>query len=184
MPITTSEPPPPKSASRLIGGTGAPPSGPMCHEHARDREVVDVVADVARERAVLAPPGHARVHEPRVARPARVGPDAEPFGDTGPEALRAARRPARRGAAPPRRRARASGRCRRCAGRGRSPSTATRTRRRSNRWRRRSRGRGAAPRRPCRRAACPRTAPARCSAARCTRIPASGPVRVRGLTGA
>ena len=72
-------------------------------QHARDREVVDVVADVARERAVLAPPGHARVDEPRVARPARVGPDAEPFGDAGPEAFEqhvgaartaAARRPA------------------------------------------------------------------------------------------
>ena len=54
-------------------------------EHARDREVVDVVADVGGERAVLAPAGHARVHELRVARPARVGPDAEAFGDTGPE---------------------------------------------------------------------------------------------------
>ena len=85
MPITTSEPPPPKSASKLIGGTGAPPSGPDVPEHARDREVVHVVADVARERAALAPAGHARVHEARVARPARVGPDAEPLGDAGPE---------------------------------------------------------------------------------------------------
>ena len=87
MPITTSEPPPPKSASRLIGGTGASTFGTEVPQHARDRQVVDVVADVARERAVLAPTGHARVHEPRVAGPARVGPDAEALGDAGPESF-------------------------------------------------------------------------------------------------
>ena len=32
-------------------------------------------------------PGHARVDEARVARAARVGADAEPFGDAGPEAF-------------------------------------------------------------------------------------------------
>ena len=76
-------------------------------QHARDREVVDVVADVGGERTVLAPAGHARVDEPRVARPARVGPDAEPFGDAGPEALEQHVGLLAQRAAPPRRRARA-----------------------------------------------------------------------------
>ena len=103
MPITTSEPPPPKSASRLIGGTGAPPFGSDVPQHARDREVVDVVADVAGERAVLAPAGHARVDEPRVAGAARVGTDAESLGDAGPEPFEQHVGAARTGAARPRR---------------------------------------------------------------------------------
>ena len=85
MPITTSSPPPPKSASRLIGGTGACTLGPDVPQHARERQVVDVVADVAGERTVLAPPGHARVDEPLVAGAARVGADAEALGDAGTE---------------------------------------------------------------------------------------------------
>ena len=119
MPITTSEPPPPKSASRLIGGTGAPPSGPMCHEHARDREVVDVVADVVGERAVLAPTRHARVDEARIARASTRRARRRAARRRRAGSPRAARRPARTAAGPPRRRARASGRCRCCAGRGR-----------------------------------------------------------------
>ncbi len=133
MPITTSAPPPPKSASRLIGGTGASTFGSDVPQHAGEREVVDVVADVVGERAVLAPAGHARVDEPVVAGAARVGTDTESLGDAGPEPFEQhvgllAQAQHDLGA-----RRDASGRCRRCAGRGRSPSTATRTRRRSNR---------------------------------------------------
>ena len=40
-----------------------------------------------RERTVLAPAGHARVHERVVAGAALLGPDAEPFRDAGPEPL-------------------------------------------------------------------------------------------------
>ncbi len=56
-------------------------------QHAHDREIVHVVADIAGEGTGLAPTGHARVDEARVAREARVGTDAEPFGDSGPEAF-------------------------------------------------------------------------------------------------
>src|SRR5205823_10710058 len=38
-------------------------------------------------RAVLAPAGHAPVHEARIACPADVGPESEPFGDTRAVAL-------------------------------------------------------------------------------------------------
>ena len=54
-------------------------------QHAGERQVVDVVADVAGERTVLAPTGHARVHEASVAGAARIGADAESLGDAGPE---------------------------------------------------------------------------------------------------
>ncbi len=40
-----------------------------------------------RHRAVLAPAGHAPVHELRVAGETHVGAEAEPLGDAGPEAL-------------------------------------------------------------------------------------------------
>ena len=43
--------------------------------------------DVARERTVLAPAGHACVHQPRIAFATRVGADAEPFRDAGPESF-------------------------------------------------------------------------------------------------
>ena len=56
-------------------------------ERAAERDVVDVVAGGLRVRAVLAPAGHAAVDELRVAGEADVGPDAEPLGHAGPEAL-------------------------------------------------------------------------------------------------
>ena len=40
----------------------------MCGERAGERDVVDVVARLVRQRAVLAPAGHAGVDQPRVAR--------------------------------------------------------------------------------------------------------------------
>ena len=56
-------------------------------ERAGERDVVDVVAGRLRERTVLAPPGHAPVHQLRVAGEAHVGTEPEPFGHAGPEAL-------------------------------------------------------------------------------------------------
>jgi hypothetical protein len=56
-------------------------------ERAGDGDVADVVARRRRQRPGLAPAGHPAVHEPRVARPHRVGTDAEPLGDTGAVAL-------------------------------------------------------------------------------------------------
>ena len=71
----------------LIGGVGWPAGPTEVRERAGERDVVDVVAGRVRERPVLAPAGHAAVHEPRVAGEARVGADAEPLGHAGPEAL-------------------------------------------------------------------------------------------------
>ena len=68
---TSSSPPPPKSPTRLSGGTGGPPAVADVREHAGERDVVDVVADVVRERTVLAPARHAAVDEARVAFAAR-----------------------------------------------------------------------------------------------------------------
>lgn len=51
------------------------------------RHVVDVVADVLSEWAVLPETGHAAVDQPGVALRAVVRSDAEPFGDPGAEAL-------------------------------------------------------------------------------------------------
>ncbi len=62
---------------------GAPEVG----ERARERDVVDVVTRGLRHRALLPPPGHAPVHELRVAGEAVVGPKSHAFGDPGPEAL-------------------------------------------------------------------------------------------------
>ncbi len=45
--------------------------GPDRTERAREPDVVDVVARLLGQRALLAPAGHAAVHEPRVAREAR-----------------------------------------------------------------------------------------------------------------
>jgi len=50
-------------------------------------DVGDVMPGPRRERPSLAPPGHPPVHQPRVARPAGGGADAEPFGDPGPVSL-------------------------------------------------------------------------------------------------
>ena len=87
MPKARNMPPPPKSPTRLSGGTGASPARPIGLEGAGEGDVVDVVAGGLGVRAVLAPPGHAPVDELRVAGEAVVGADAEPLGDAGPEAL-------------------------------------------------------------------------------------------------
>ena len=87
MPNARNIPPPPKSPTRLIGGVGLLPVATEVRERAGERDVVDVVAGRVRERPVLAPAGHAAVHEPRVAGEADVGPEAEALGDAGPEAL-------------------------------------------------------------------------------------------------
>ena len=80
-------PPPPKSPTTFSGGVGLSPGASEVRERARDRDVVDVVPGRLGERAVLAPAGHAGVHEPRVAGEARLGADPEPFGDAGPVPL-------------------------------------------------------------------------------------------------
>ena len=66
---------------------GRLPGAPEVRERAGERDVVDVVTGGLRERTVLAPPGHAPVHEPRVAREAHVGPEPESLGDAGPVPL-------------------------------------------------------------------------------------------------
>ena len=66
-------PPPPKSPSRLTGGIGRSPGPAERVQRAGDRDVVDVVPGGRRQRAVLAPAGHPRVDQPRVA-PRRTPP--------------------------------------------------------------------------------------------------------------
>src|SRR5581483_12326644 len=56
-------------------------------ERARERDVVDVVTRRVGHGTVLAPPGHAPVDEPGVAREAHVGAETETLHHTGPEAL-------------------------------------------------------------------------------------------------
>ena len=56
-------------------------------EHTGERDVVEVVTDVAGQRAVLSPARHPAVHEARVVGEQRVGSDAEPFGDARSKAL-------------------------------------------------------------------------------------------------
>ena len=53
----------------------------------RQREVVQVVTRGVRERAALPPPGHATVDQPRVARQAGLGAQAQALHHTGAEAL-------------------------------------------------------------------------------------------------
>ena len=157
---------------RTAGGADVP-------EHAGERDVVDVVADVVGERAVLAPPGHAPVDEPRVARAARR-----------PDRRRAARRRRAgilRCSTSATRRARsttsaASGCLRSIADAAPAavdaPSTATPESADARPARDvASRGRGAAPRRRGRRAPCPRTASVRCSGARRRGCPRAVPAR-------
>jgi hypothetical protein len=52
-----------------------------------EREIGDVVPGRRRQRAVLAPSGHPRVHQPRVERLAFLRAEPEPLRDTRPEAL-------------------------------------------------------------------------------------------------
>ena len=84
-PKASSMPPPPKSPTRLSGGTGASPARPMRLERAGERDVVDVVAgglgvrarpgpsrSCGRRRAGGCGPGRRR-DRGRAARPRRAG---------------------------------------------------------------------------------------------------------------
>ena len=50
-------------------------------------DVVDVVPGLLRPRAILAPPGHPGVDQPRIAGHRHVGSEAETLGHPGPEAF-------------------------------------------------------------------------------------------------
>ena len=128
-------------------------------QRAGQRDVVDVVAGARRQRAVLAPAGHAAVDEPRVAREQHVR-------------ARGRAAPSRRGGSPRSARRRcAASRARAATPSGVLRSSVTERRPRSITSYRRSRleaeprvvrrDRRAARRRPCRRAACRRTGPGR-----------------------
>jgi hypothetical protein len=56
-------------------------------QRARQRDVGDVVAGTVGQRAVLSPPCHPGVHQPRVAGVAVGGTDAQPLDDTGTQTL-------------------------------------------------------------------------------------------------
>ena len=71
----------------LSGGVGGCTDTTEVRKRAGERDVVDVVPGRVSERAVLPPPGHAPVHEARVARQAVVGTEPEAFGHPRPEAL-------------------------------------------------------------------------------------------------
>ena len=141
-------------------------------ERAGERDVVDVVARGLRHRAVLAPAGHAPVHELRVAREAHVGTEAEPLGHAGPEALEQ-----RVGLLDePQHELDAFGVLQVDADRA-APAVQRLEvrlveRRRVHLLRAVDRARC---RRPCRRATCPRTAPARCRPARRSSLPKAVP---------
>ena len=79
--------PPPKSPTRFSGGAGGVAGAAHRVQHAGQRDVVEVVAGRLRQRAVLAPAGHAAVHQPRVARVAGVRAEAEPLHHAGAEAF-------------------------------------------------------------------------------------------------
>jgi hypothetical protein len=63
------------------------PRAPHLPQGARQRDVVDVVADRARERAVLPPAGHPAVDDARIAREAVVRAESQALGDPRPETL-------------------------------------------------------------------------------------------------
>ena len=56
-------------------------------QRTRERQVVDVETGPVGQRAGLAVAGHAAVDELRVAGQAGIGPESEPLGHAGPEAL-------------------------------------------------------------------------------------------------
>ena len=115
-PNASSMPPPPKSPTRLSGGTGVAARAADQVQRAGQRDVVDVVTGRVRQRAVLAPAGHAAVDQPRdCARgTARVRGPAARARRAG--SLRSARRRAPAASARPRRRPRSSGPARSSAG--------------------------------------------------------------------
>ena len=87
IPYASIMPPPPKSPTRLSGGGGGESARPIACERAGERDVVEIVTGGLRERTVLAPARHAPEHEPRIAREADVGTEAESLHHAGPEAL-------------------------------------------------------------------------------------------------
>lgn len=56
-------------------------------QQAGEADVVEVVPGALRQRPLLAPAGHSRVDQLRIAGEARLRPDAQPLGDAGPEGL-------------------------------------------------------------------------------------------------
>ena len=177
MPITRSEPATTEVADEVDRRDRRTTGRADVREHAGQRDVVDVVADLVRERAVLAPPGHAPVDEPRVARSARR-PDRCP-GARRPRAgsPRSGRRPTRTSAS-------TTSAPRRVlevdpvpsAGRGRAPSTGDAGDHAAPRGDRRRRGRAGALRRPGRRATMPANCIGPMLGISSTRYPVSGPL--------
>ncbi len=76
-------PPPPKSPTRLSGGTGDSPLRPIACSAPDERDVVDVVAGAIGPRALLAEAGHAADDQFRISGQQHVGADAEALDDAG-----------------------------------------------------------------------------------------------------
>src|SRR3970040_1739326 len=86
MPKPSSMPPPPKSPTRLSGGTGASPLRPKAPSTPASAVLLMSCA-ARRERPILPPAGHAAVDEARVAGERRIRAEAEALHHAGPEAL-------------------------------------------------------------------------------------------------
>ena len=80
-------PPPPKSPIEIERRHRLAARRADQVQHARERDVVDVVTGRGRERTVLAPAGHPAVYQPGIARETRLRPEAEPLEHAGPEAF-------------------------------------------------------------------------------------------------
>ncbi len=79
IPKASSIPPPPKSPTRLSGGTGASPRPADGVEGPGQSDVVDVVTRGGCVGAVLAPARHAAVDQSGVPSQHDVGPEPEPL---------------------------------------------------------------------------------------------------------
>ena len=86
MPTSRNIEPPPKSAPMFSGGDRLV-RRPDGVQGAGQAEVVDVVPGPLGQRPLLAPAGHPRVDQPRVAGQHLVGTEAEPLQDAGPQTL-------------------------------------------------------------------------------------------------
>ena len=84
-------PPPPKSPTRLSGGTGASPFAADGVQRAGQRDVVDVVAGGLGQRAVLAEAGHAAEDQ------AWVGLQAASSGPSPSRSMTPGRKPSMQG---------------------------------------------------------------------------------------
>ncbi len=69
------------------GYDGFAAAGADLMQQARETDVIQIMSRGLRERTGLPPPRHASVYQTRIAREARLGPDAEPFGHPGAERL-------------------------------------------------------------------------------------------------